>query len=82
LHKIKRYVAYDLPFARWLLKPLVAAAAAGWLARTFADGFLLEALGLRVGLALAVGLLMAVYFGGVLLSGCITRQEVRALFKR
>jgi stage V sporulation protein B len=82
MHKIKQHIDFALPFADWLVKPLIAAAIAGILARVLADRLLLDALGLRVGVGLAVGVLMLIYLWGVVLSGCITKAEVKALFKR
>jgi len=82
LHKIRQYVEYDLPFVNWLVKPLLAAALAGVLARVFANQLFLDALGLRAGLAVAIALLGIVYLWGIMLTGCITKEEVRGLFKR
>ncbi|MCL2199958.1 MAG: hypothetical protein FWB80_13660, partial [Defluviitaleaceae bacterium] len=66
----------------WLLRPLLAAAAAGLVARLAADRFLLEAAGLYIGLVLAVALLGIIYLLGVLMSGSISREEIKRLFLR
>ncbi|MCL2203942.1 MAG: polysaccharide biosynthesis protein [Defluviitaleaceae bacterium] len=82
MHKVRQHIDYELPLVSWLVKPLLAAAIAGALARLLANRLLLDALGLRIGLGLAIGVLVLVYFWGILLSGCISRAEVKALFTR
>jgi len=82
MHKIRQHIDFELPFVSWLVKPLMAAGIAGALARVFADKLFLETLGLRFGLTLAIGLLVIVYLWGIILSGCITKAEVKALFAR
>jgi len=80
LYKVRQFMPLEMQFSRWLLRPLVAAAAAGLVARLIADRFLLEAAGLRIGLVLAVMLLGFIYLLGVLLSGSISRDEIKRLF--
>jgi len=82
LHKIRQFMPLDMQFSRWLLRPLLAAAAAGLVARLAADRFLLEAAGLYIGLVLAVALLGIIYLLGVLMSGSISREEIKRLFLR
>ena len=80
LYKIRKYMPLEMEFTKWMLRPLIAAAAAGLTARLLADRLLLE-YG-RMGLVLSVGMLMAVYLFGVLLTGCISKDEIRRLYKR
>jgi len=80
LYKIRQFMPIEMEFSRWFIRPLLAAAAAGLVARLVADRWLWDELGLRVGLVLAIVVLMLIYFGGVMLSGCISRDEVRRLF--
>jgi len=82
LRKIRQFMPLDMEFSRWLLRPLLAAAAAGLSSRILADRFLLEFAGLRIGLVLAIIILGVIYLGGVLLSGSISREEIERLFKR
>jgi stage V sporulation protein B len=82
MHKIRQHIEFELPFINWLIKPLIAAAIAGGLARVLANRLLLEILGLRIGVGVAIAILVLVYFWGVLLFGCISRAEVKALFTR
>ncbi|MCL2363844.1 MAG: polysaccharide biosynthesis protein [Defluviitaleaceae bacterium] len=82
LHKIRQYVDYDLPLVGWLVKPLAGAALAGVLARVFANRVFMDALGLRVGVAVSIVVLFAVYFSMILLTGVISKREVMGLFKR
>ena len=80
LYKVRQFMPLEMEFSKWLLKPAVAALAAGLVARLAASRGLLDALGMRVGLVASLGLLMAIYLAGVLLTGCITREEVVRLF--
>ncbi|MCL2372648.1 MAG: oligosaccharide flippase family protein [Defluviitaleaceae bacterium] len=82
LYKIRQFMPIEMEFSRWFLRPMLAAAAAGLASRYIADRWLLEAAGLRAGLAMAIALLLAVYLAGVLLTGCITRQEIREITSR
>ncbi|MCL2215556.1 MAG: polysaccharide biosynthesis protein [Defluviitaleaceae bacterium] len=82
LYKIRQFMPIEMEFSRWMIRPLIAASAAGLVSRLAADRFLLEFAGLRIGLALAIALLGIIFFVGVLLSGCITRDEIRRLFER
>jgi len=82
LHKIKQHIDFELPFMCWLVKPLAAAALGGVIARTLADRLLLDALGLRFGVGVAIGVFGFVFFWGIVLSGCISKTEVKALFTR
>ena len=81
LKRIRRHIDFELKFSNWLVKPVLAAALAGVLARVFANQLFMDALGLRPGLAVTIGLMMLVYLWGIMLSGCITKEEVQGLFK-
>jgi stage V sporulation protein B len=82
MHKIRQHIEFELPFTSWLVKPLAAAAIAGVLARVLANRLFMDALGLRFGVAAAISVLAVVYLWGILLSGCITKAEVKGLFTR
>jgi stage V sporulation protein B len=82
LRRIRDFMPLDMQFSKWLLRPLLAAAAAGITARFLADRFFFEYAGLRFGLVFSISLLMLMYFTGVLLSGSISREEIIRLFKR
>jgi stage V sporulation protein B len=82
MHKIRQYINYELPIMSWLIKPLFAALIAGVSARVLADRLFLETLGLRLGLGVTLGVMMLLFFWGIVLSGCITKAEVKALFTR
>ena len=82
IHKVRQFIPLDTPFLDWMVKPLGAAALAGFAARALADRLFFEAAGLRVGLVLAIGVLGFVFFWGVVLTGCISRDEVLRLFAR
>jgi len=82
IHKVRQFIPLDTPFMDWLVKPLGAAAVAGFVARMLADRLFLEIAGLRIGLALAIGVLAFTYLWGVVLTGCISKDEVLRLFAR
>jgi len=82
MYKVRQFIPLETPFLDWLVKPLVAAAVAGFVARVLADRLLLEIAGLRVGLALAIGVLAGGFLLGVVLTGCISRDEVMRLFAK
>jgi len=82
LYKVRQYMPLELEFTKWLVKPLIAAAAAGLVAHLVAVRWLLAAAGLRVGLVAGIGLLLGIYLGGILLMGCITKEELRRLHRR
>lgn len=81
LHKIRQFMPLEMEFTRWFLRPLIAAAASGLTARYLADRWF-WGMGQRMGLVLAICVLMLIYFLGVLLSGCITKDEIKRLFER
>ena len=81
LRKIREFMPIEMAFNRWFLRPLLTAAAAGLVARFLADRFFLETAGLRVGLVFSIAILGAIYLSGVLLSGAISRDEIKRLFK-
>ena len=82
LYKVRRFMPLEMEFTKWMLRPLLAALAAGLTARLVANRGLLEFAGPRMGLVLSVGILMVIYLFGVLLTGCITREEIRRLYSR
>jgi len=82
LNKIRAYMPLEMHFTKWFLRPLLAAAAAGLLARYLADAWLLEIAGIRFGLAVAIVVLLSIYLGGVLLTGCISKDEIQRLFSK
>jgi len=82
LYKVRQYMPLEMEYTKWLIKPLLAALAAGLVARLIATRWLLEGLGLRMGLVLSIGILMGIYLCGVLLTGCITREELQRLHSR
>jgi len=81
LHKVRQYMPLEMEFSKWLIKPLLAAVAAGLVARLMATRWLLD-MGLRMGLVISIGILMVIYLCGVLLTGCITREEIQRLHSR
>ena len=82
LHKLRQYMPLELEYSKWMLRPLLAAMAAGLVARLIANRWALDGLGLRPGLMVSIGVLMLIYLGGVLLTGCITKEEVMRLHRR
>jgi len=82
MYKVRQFIPLETPFLDWLVKPFVAAAVAGYLARFLADWLFLDAFGLRVGVVLAVGVLGMVYFLVVIVTGCISKDEIMRLFAR
>jgi len=82
LYKVRQYMPLEMEYTKWMLKPLLAAVAAGLVARLAATRWLLEMAGLRMGLVFSIGILMVIYLFGVLLTGCITREELRQLHRR
>jgi stage V sporulation protein B len=81
LWKIRQFMPIEMEFNRWFLRPLLAAAAAGLVARLAADRFLLGFAGLHAGLVAAILILGALYLAGILLSGSISQKEISRLFK-
>jgi len=82
LYKVRQYMLLEMEYAKWMLKPLLAAIAAGLVARLAATRWLLEMAGLRMGLVFSIGILMVIYLCGVLLTGCITKEEIRSLHQK
>ena len=82
LYKVRQFMPLEMEFTKWMLKPLIAALAAGLTARVAANRGLLLFAGERLGLALSIGVLMGIYLLGILLTGCITREEIRRLHSR
>ncbi|MCL2285746.1 MAG: polysaccharide biosynthesis protein [Firmicutes bacterium] len=82
LHKVRQYMPLEMEYVKWMLKPLLAAVAAGLVARLAATRWLLETAGLRMGLVFSITILMVIYLLGVLLTGCITKEELRQLHSR
>jgi len=82
IYKVRQFIPLDTPFLGWFVKPLLAAVAAGFTARALADRVFLEMAGLRVGVVLAIGILFFMYFGVVVVTGCISRREIMGLFRR
>lgn len=82
LRKIRQFMPFEMEFGRWFLRPLLAALAAGLVARVLADRFFLEFAGLRGGLVLSISILAAIYLFGVLLSGTISREEIKQMFAK
>jgi len=82
LYKIRQFMPLEMEFTKWMLKPLIAALAAGLTARLAANRGLLEFAGQRMGLVFSIGILMVIYLFGVLLTGCITREEIQRLHSR
>jgi len=82
LVKVRQYMPLEMEYTKWMLKPLLAAIAAGLVARLAATRWLLEMAGLRMGLVVSIGILMFIYLFGVLLTGCITKEELRQLHRR
>jgi len=82
LYKVREYMPLDMEFSKWMLKPLLAAMAAGLTARLLANRILLDLAGLRIGLVLSIGMLGVIYLCGVVFTGCITREELQRLHRR
>ena len=82
LYKIRQFMPLEMEFSRWLIRPIIAAAAAGLSARLVADRFFLEFAGLRLGLVMSLVVFAIIFLVGVLLSGCISREEIERLFAR
>ena len=81
LRKVGQFMPIQMEFTKWLVKPLIAALAAGLVARLVATRWAMDIAGLRFGLIISICALMAIYFVGVLFTGCISRREVIRLFK-
>ena len=82
LRKVSAYMPIKMEYTKWMIKPLIAAAAAGFTARLIATRWILDAAGLRFGLVVSIGVLLAVYLAGVMLTGCITKEEIKRLYRR
>ena len=79
LRKVGQFMPISMQYSRWMLRPLLAALAAGLVSRLVAARWALDAFGLRLGLALSVCLLLAIYICGVLMSGTISINDIRKL---
>ncbi|MCL1843858.1 MAG: polysaccharide biosynthesis protein [Defluviitaleaceae bacterium] len=82
LYKIRQFMPLQLEFGKWFVRPLIAAAAAGLVARLLANRFFMEIAGLRIGLLPTISVFALIYFTGVLLSGIISRAEIQRLFTK
>jgi len=81
LRKVQKFMPIEMEYTKWMIKPLIAALAAGLVARLIASRWIMEAAGLRLGLVVCICILMLIYLCGVLLTGCITKEEVQRLYK-
>ncbi|MCL2361104.1 MAG: polysaccharide biosynthesis protein [Defluviitaleaceae bacterium] len=82
IHKVRQFIPFETPFMNWMVKPIIVAGIAGFTARTLGDRLFFELAGLRIGLVFTIGILAFMYFWGVILSGCISKDEVMGLFSR
>ena len=82
LRKVQQFMPIEMEYSKWMIKPLIAALAAGFVARLIATRWLFEVAGLRLGLVIGICILMTIYLCGVLLTGCITKEEVQRLYRR
>jgi len=82
IRKVRQFIPFETPFLDWFVKPLGAAALAGFAARVLGDRVFFDIAGDRIGLVLAIGVLGIIYFWGVVLTGCISRDEVMRLFSK
>jgi len=82
IHKVRQFISLETPYLNWMVKPFLAAVIAGFASRILGDRLFFDAIGLRIGLLLAIFILGFIYFWGVVLSGCITKDEVWGLFAR
>jgi len=82
LYKIRQFMPLEMEFSRWFIKPLIAAIAAGLSARFISDRFLLDLTGLRLRLVVTLSLFGIIFLIGVLLSGCISKEEIQRLFAK
>ena len=82
LKKVRQFMPLEMEFTKWMLRPALAAAAAGLVARLVATRWLLNAAGLRLGLVGGICALMGIYLCGVLMSGCISVGELKRLHRR
>jgi stage V sporulation protein B len=79
MDKLRGAMDLRLQFANWLLKPLLAAAAAGLALRPLAARLLLPRLGGPVGLAVAVAAFVALYLALTALTGCLSKEDFQGL---
>jgi len=82
LRRIRNFMPLETEFSKWFLRPLIAAAAAGMVSRLLAEKFFFELAGLKIGLVFSIATLGAIYFFGVIFSGCISREEIFRLFRK
>ena len=82
IYKVRQFIPLETPFLAWFVKPVVAATIAGFVSMSLANRVFFVFTGQRVGLLLAVGILGLVYLLGVMLFGCISKDEVVRLFER
>ena len=82
LYKIRQFIPLDMEFSKWFIRPLIAAAAAGVTARYVFVNYFVGITGLRVGLVFALAVFGFIFFAGVFLTRCITKEEVIRLFNK
>jgi len=81
LYKVRQFMPLEMEFSKWLLRPAIAAAAAGLVARLVANRWIFDFMGQRVGLVFSLIILLVIYFSGVVFSGAINKEEIVKLFK-
>jgi len=82
IYKVRQFIPLEVPFLDWLVKPLIAAVIAGFTARALTDRLFIDFAGLRIGLSMAIGVLALMYLGLVILTGCISKDEIMGLFSK
>lgn len=82
IDKIRKNIALETAFMNWLVKPLLAAAMAGLSARLLADRWLFTWAGPLAGLVLALSVLVGMYLFVIVLTGCLSVNDLTRLFNR
>jgi len=82
LLRINKDVGIKVQVGCWFLKPLVAATAAGLLVRVIANKFFFTYLSGPVGLVLCLCSILGFYALFIILTKCITLDEIKSVYKR
>jgi stage V sporulation protein B len=80
--RIRKEIDLKIPFAEWLIKPGLAAAAAGTLTKLLASRFIMGSAGNTLGLIIALVILLAMYTGFILMQGVVTLDEISRALRR
>ncbi len=82
IQKLRQSVELNFEFKNWFLKPVISAIATALTIKYLANKLVFNFFGDKLGLAIAITLLVMVYGAFIILTGCLSRDELFGALKR